>query len=215
MNPLSKGSSTIFIIDDDVSVRTAMASLFESVGMAVRIFSSGSDILSQLDKLTYDSPDRPNCMIIDVRMPDIDGLELQQLLVLQQLDLSIIFVSGYGDVAMTVQAMKAGACDFLPKPFRDQDMLDAVRSALIRDSKRRDAEAKLRVLKDRYASLTVRERTVLRLVTRGLMNKQIASEMALSEITVKVYRGLLMKKMKARSLAELVKMEQRLPKTIQ
>lgn len=207
---LNEGSALIYVIDDDASVREAIEGLLASVGLTVKLFSSALDFLTRLERLDVDSPESPNCLIVDIRMPGIGGLELQKKLAQASLKMPIIFISGYGDVAMTVQAMKAGARDFLPKPFRDQDMLDAVRSALLHDRACRECARRQRELLGRYESLTLREQKVLGLVARGLMNKQIASEMSLSEITIKVHRGQLMKKMKAKTFAELVKMEEKI-----
>lgn len=207
---LNEGNALIYVIDDDASVREAIEGLLASVGLTVRLFSSALDFLTRLERLDVDSPESPNCLIVDIRMPGIGGLELQKKLTQASLKMPIIFISGYGDVAMTVQAMKAGARDFLPKPFRDQDMLDAVRSALLHDRACRECARRQRELLGRYESLSLREQKVLGLVARGLMNKQIASEMSLSEITIKVHRGQLMKKMKAKTFAELVKMEEKI-----
>jgi FixJ family two-component response regulator len=207
---LNEGNALIYVIDDDASVREAIEGLLASVGLTVRLFSSALDFLTRLERLDVDSPESPNCLIVDIRMPGIGGLELQKKLTQASLKMPIIFISGYGDVAMTVQAMKAGARDFLPKPFRHQDMLDAVRSALLHDRACRESARRQRELLGRYESLTLREQKVLGLVARGLMNKQIASEMSLSEITIKVHRGQLMKKMKAKTFAELVKMEEKI-----
>jgi FixJ family two-component response regulator len=199
----------VFVVDDDAYVREAVAGLLATVGVKVRLFASAIELLLQLESPQKSGLDRPSCLIVDVRMPGLGGLELQQRLLRASMKLSIIFMSGHGDVAMTVQAMKAGARDFLPKPFRDQDMLDSLSSALVHDHALREAENLQRELRKRYESLTSREQTVMALVSSGLMNKQIAAEMALSEITVKVHRGLVMRKMKAKSLAELVKIEAR------
>ena len=209
-NPLNDDAARVFIVDDDPSVRAAVEGLLESVGLSVKAFPSAPALLTRLECLDFDSPERPNCLIVDVRMPGIGGLELQRKLVQSSMNLPIIFISGHADVAMTVQAMKAGARDFLAKPFRDQEMLDSVRSALLYDRAYRDAERLCRDLRNRYETLTEREQRVLSFIGRGLMNKQIASEMALSEITIKVHRAQLMKKMKAKTFAELVKMEQRI-----
>jgi FixJ family two-component response regulator len=205
----------VFIVDDDASVREALAGLLGSVGIVVKQFASAIELLGHAECLKLNHSGRPNCMILDIRMPGIGGLELQERLVTSSVHLPIIFVSGHGDITMTVQAMKAGAHDFLPKPFRDQDMLDAVRSALTYDRKHRELERFDSELHDRYASLTPREQAVLRLVTQGMMNKQIAFELSLSEITIKVHRGQLMRKMNAKSLAELVKMDGRIHDFVQ
>jgi FixJ family two-component response regulator len=213
-NLVGEDTALVYVIDDDASVREAIGGLLESVGLTVKLFSSALDLLTHLERLDIDLPESPNCLIVDVRMPGIGGLELQQRLAKACIRMPIIFITGHGDVAMTVQAMKAGALDFLPKPFRDQDMLDAVRSALLHDRTRRESERLRKELRERYESLTQREQRVLGLVARGLMNKQIASEMALSEITIKVHRGQLMKKMKAKTFAELVKMEEKMSESI-
>jgi FixJ family two-component response regulator len=207
---LNDAAATVFVVDDDLSVREAIAGLLASVGVRVRLFASAADLIAHIEAFDADSPDLPNCLIVDVRMPGVGGLELQQHLVRSSTKFPIIFVSGHGDVAMTVQAMKAGARDFLSKPFRDQDMLDAVRSALLHDRAHREVESMKRDLRGRYESLTTREQTLLTLIARGLMNKQIASEMCLSEISIKVHRRRLMSKMNAKSFAELVKMEERI-----
>lgn len=199
MSGRSTTESAVFVIDDDASVRTSLKSLFESVELHVELFESVDDFLER------EHPDVPCCLVLDVRLPGVSGLEFQNLLVEKGTDIPIVFLTGHGDIPMTVQAMKAGAVEFLTKPCRDQELLDAVRQALTSDSTRREAETHLFKLKANFATLTARERQVIGLVTAGLMNKQIAGEMGISEVTVKMHRGNIMRKMQARSLAELVR----------
>ncbi|MFC0401372.1 response regulator transcription factor [Paraburkholderia rhizosphaerae] len=200
----SKDSSTVFVVDDDDSVREALQELLSSVGLRSRTFASAHAFL-EFDDTGTGAPS--SCLIVDVRMPGIGGLDLQSLLAQRNRVPPIIFMSAFGDVAMTVQAMKAGARDFLTKPFRDQDMLDAVWSALTYDKWRRAIDKSRESLKERYFSLSDRERALLQMLGDGLANKQIASKLCLSEITVKVGRRAVMRKMRARNFAELIKME--------
>jgi FixJ family two-component response regulator len=194
----------VFVVDDDASVRNALASLFRSVDLRVELFGSAPELLSS--KL----PDVASCLVLDIRLPGLSGLDFQTELAKANIHIPIIFMTGHGDIPMTVRAMKAGAVDFLSKPFRDQDMLDAVATAIERDRKRRENEKAASDLRTLFETLTAREREVMTFVTAGLMNKQIAGELGVSEITVKIHRGHTMKKMGARSLADLVRMAEAL-----
>lgn len=204
-SPLTNGRSggaeppVVYVIDDDDLARESIASLLRSVDLRVEAFGSTRDFLS------HDRIEAPSCLILDVRLPDESGLEFQQQLLKSGVGMSIVFISGYGDVPMTVQAMKAGALDFLTKPFRDQDLLDAVHNALRRDRERLVGERSIGSVRSRYDAMTGNEKLVMRLVVSGLMNKQIAAQMHLSEITIKTYRAHAMKKMESRNLAEFVR----------
>jgi FixJ family two-component response regulator len=189
----------VFVVEDDASVRRALSNLFQSVGLEVELFGSASEMLQT--KL----PDIASCLVLDVRLPGLSGLDFQTELAKANIHIPIIFMTGHGDIPMTVRAMKGGAVDFLTKPFRDQDMLDAVMMAIERDRSRREADKILAGLQASLDTLTAREREVLALVSSGLMNKQIAAELGLAEITVKIHRGHIMKKMGAKSLADLVR----------
>ena len=191
---------TVLVIDDDASLREALSRLFRSVGLKVKTFASAPEFLQ--DKL----PDGPSCLVLDVRLPGLSGLDFQAELAKADIDIPIIFMTGHGDIPMTVRAMKAGALEFLPKPFRDQDMLDAVQTGLERDRDRRRSATDAARLRASFTSLTAREQEIMGYVTAGMMNKQIAGELKVSEITVKVHRGNVMRKMNAKSLAELVRM---------
>jgi FixJ family two-component response regulator len=194
----------VFVVDDDASVREAITSLLTSVGLAVEVFPSARAFLD------HPRPDMPSCAVLDVRLPGLSGLDLHRELGHTGAPLPVIFVTGHGDVPMSVQAMKAGAVEFLTKPFRDQELLDAVHEALQRDRTARRERADLERLRQREQSLTPREREVMHLVVTGLLNKQIAADLGTSEITVKVHRAQVMQKMSAASLAELVRFATRL-----
>jgi FixJ family two-component response regulator len=203
-NVASAEEPIVYVVDDDASVRDALSSLFRSVGLRVEVFGSASEFLQS--KL----PDVASCLILDIRLPRLSGLDFQVDLARAGIHIPIIFMTGHGDIPMTVRAMKAGAVDFLTKPFRDQDMLDAVAAAIERDRNSRDEAKILSDLHAHFGTLTAREREVMALVTAGLMNKQVAAEIGIAEITVKIHRGQIMRKMAAKSLADLVKMAQRL-----
>ena len=198
--PATAEAPIVFVVDDDEPVREALRSLFRSVSLRVETFGSAADFLRS------ELPDVASCLVLDVRLPGVSGLDFQAELAKANIHIPVIFMTGHGDIPMSVQAMKAGAVDFLTKPFRDQDMLDAVAAAIERDRSRRKDEQRLSEVRARFEGLTEREREVMGLVTAGLMNKQIAGELRLSEITVKIHRGHVMRKMAARSLADLVRM---------
>lgn len=192
----------MYVVDDDVSVREAIRNLLRSVGLKVESFRTAQDFL-------VSDPRGLGCLILDVRLPGASGLELQRQLIERNREIPIIFITGHGDIPMSVKAIKAGAVEFLTKPFRDQDLLDAVQQAIDRDLERRSREQEMSDLRERHASLTPRELEVMRFVVRGLINKQIASEMGVTESTVKMHRGQLMLKMKAESLADLIRAAER------
>jgi len=194
----------VLVVDDDPSIREALAALFRSVGLDAEVFGSTMALLQRRP------PDVQSCLVLDVRLPGLSGLDFQTQLAKLYREIPVIFMTGHGDIPMSVRAMKAGAVDFLAKPFRDQDMLDAVAIALERDRARRSALGQLASLRARFETLTARERQVMSHVTAGLMNKQIAAEIGLSEITVKLHRGNVMRKMEARSVADLVRMAEAL-----
>jgi FixJ family two-component response regulator len=196
--------SIVFVVDDDASIRQALARLFHSVQLRAEVFASAQEFLQS------ERPNVPSCLVLDVRLPGVSGLDFQAELIKANVRIPIVFITGHGDIPMTVQAMKAGAVDFLAKPFRDQDLLDAVAAAIQRDQKRREQEHMIADLRTHFASLTTREREIMALVASGLMSKQIAAKVELSEITVKVHRSHIMKKMGARSVADLVRMAEAL-----
>jgi FixJ family two-component response regulator len=197
-NPTSE--SIVFVIDDDASVRSALKDLLESVGLKVILFQSAAEFLEST------IPDTSCCMVLDVRMPEMSGLKLQEELVRAEVQVPIVFITGHGDITMAVRAMKAGAVDFLAKPFSTQDLLDAVFAALERDRARRTQEESLSSLRERFSSLSVREKEVLFHVAAGRLNKQIAADLGVSEVMVKVHRANGMRKMHAKSVAEMVRM---------
>jgi FixJ family two-component response regulator len=195
-----EAQSVVFIVDDDASVRGALSSLIRSVGLRAEVFGSAAEFLR------IARPDAPSCLILDVRLPGASGLEFQAELARAKIELPIIFITGHGDIPMSVKAMKAGALEFLTKPFRDQDLLDAVQAALDRAQASHANQRILSELKAKFDTLTSREQEVMAHVTRGLLNKQVAAELGVTEVTVKVHRGSVTRKMGAKSLAELVRM---------
>ena len=198
IDPLS-ATPVVLVVDDDPSLREALGRLFRSVDLESRLFSSVAELL------LHKFPDVPCCLVLDIRLPGVSGLDFQTQLANSKIHVPIIMMTGHGDIPMSVRAMKGGAVDFLTKPFRDQDILDAVAQAIERDRERRDSDRTHAELRERFETLTPREREIMELVTAGLMNKQVAGELGLSEITVKIHRGHLMSKMAVRSLADLVR----------
>lgn len=196
--------SMVFVVDDDPSVRRAIKRLVESIGLHVELFGSAAEFMSSIH------PDIASCLVLDIRLPGISGLDFQRELAKSKNEIPTIFITAHGDIPMTVRAMKAGAVEFLTKPFRDQDLLDAIQVALQRDRARRQRQAEIAFLRERLESLTPREREVLPLVVSGLLNKQIAAEIGTTEATIKVHRSQLMRKMGADSLPELVRMAEKL-----
>jgi RNA polymerase sigma factor (sigma-70 family) len=196
--------SIVFVVDDDDSLREALKRLIRSVGLQVEVFASAEEFLRRKQV------DVPACLVLDIRLPGISGLDFQRKLAEANTPIPIIFITGHGDIPMSVRAMKAGAVEFLTKPFRDQDLLDAIQVGLERDQARRQREAEIAILQERFEGLTARQREVLPLVASGLPNKQVAAEIGTSETTVKVHRSQLMRKMSANSLPELVRMVEKM-----
>jgi FixJ family two-component response regulator len=190
----------VYVVDDDASLRGALEALFDTVGLETRTYATAGDFLAA------ELADRPGCIVIDVRLPDMNGLDFQTRLVQMGIRLPVVMITGYGNIPMSVRAMKRGAVDFLPKPFHDQDMLDAVMAAIERDRERRAIDSDVAQMKQRFATLSPREQQVMLLVAIGKMNKQVAGDLGITEITVKIHRGAAMRKMGARTLADLVRM---------
>jgi len=201
---MTEPAPIVYVVDDDPSVRRAIKRLVESMGLHVELFGSATEFMNS------SHPDVASCLVLDIRLPGISGLDFQRELIKTQHEIPIIFITAHGDIQMSVRAMKAGAVEFLTKPFRDQDLLDAIQAALERDGARRQSVADTALLRERLESLTPREREVLPLVVSGLLNKQVASEIGTTEATVKVHRSQLMKKMGADSLPELVRMAEKI-----
>ena len=201
---MNEDMPSIVVVDDDASIRKSLDNLFRSVGFQVELFASPQEFLQS------NRPDRPGCIVLDVRFPGRSGLEMQQELAVANIQLPIIFITGHGDVPMSVRAMKAGAVEFLTKPFRDQDLLDAVGAALEKDRVRRSGDSRLAELRSRFDTLTARERQVLGLVVAGRLNKQIAGDLGVSEMTVKMHRRQVMRKMQATGVAQLVRLADQL-----
>ena len=195
----NRGAPIVYVVDDDADVRDGLKALFESVGLRCEVFSSASQFL------TRKAPDEVSCLVLDVRLRGLSGLDVQAQLAEAEISIPVIFITGHGDIPMTVKAMKAGAVEFLTKPFREQELLDAIRAALQRDRIRRDREDEIRDLRTRFKTLSAREQQTVALVTAGLMNKQVAAELGVSEVTIKVHRHNATQKLGARSVADLVR----------
>ena len=198
------GAPIVFVVDDDASMREALADLISSVGLSVETLKSAREFLE------HKRPDAPACLVLDVRLPGLSGLDLQRELLRSQTPIPIIFITGHGDIPMSVRAMKEGAVEFLPKPFRDQDLLDAIQQAIEIDRVARQERTVKSELRDRYESLTRREREVMELMVTGLLSKQIAAELGSSEVTIKMHRGQVMHKMKAQSIVQLARMAEKI-----